>query len=191
MKTIKTSNAVEIIRRKLAVIVGLPLSLTRQTGGSIRVIHFGKIVHVPGRFRRLGSVGEYAIHVQCAWRIEGPHGLVTGDGDRWHPRSGDEARPDFKWEDWNADTNGCLQDERLALLFPKSDFDSGGLMSEPDSLIVQEFDADQFGGLTIHLSGGYRVVLFPSETEAEHWRFLVPNSDVPHFVVRDNLVIDF
>jgi hypothetical protein len=43
--------------------------------------------------------------------------------------------------------------------------------------------ADNCGGVTFQLSGGYRLVLFPAGIRGEDWRFFRPNTDDPHFVV--------
>ncbi len=57
----------------------------------MRVLHFGRIRKI-----EKGTVSEYALHIQCPWRIEGPEGIVTGRSDLWEPA---EDSPDIDWGD--------------------------------------------------------------------------------------------
>jgi len=55
-------------------------------------------------------------------------------------------------------------------------------------LVVEKVDADSFGGATICLSGGYRLVLFPASSRNEHWRLLQGATNEKHFVVSGSQV---
>ena len=49
----------------LQVLVGLPLSIARNAT-DMKIFHFGEIQpHPSGR----GTVGPYALHIQCPWRL--------------------------------------------------------------------------------------------------------------------------
>ena len=54
--------------------------------------------------------------------------------------------------------------------------------------MVQRVEADDFGGLEIHLSGGYRLQIFPNSTSqdasSEEWRLFEPYGT--HFIVSPN-----
>src|SRR6266849_1572963 len=63
----------------LSQIIGLPLTATRRAA-DMRTFQFGTLRPVDR-----GSVGDFALHVQCPWRIEGPDGIVTGRMDPWEP----------------------------------------------------------------------------------------------------------
>src|SRR5262252_4212631 len=63
----------------LSQLVGLPLTAARRAA-DMRVFQFGTLRPV-----NRGSVGDFALHVQCSWRIEGPDGIVTGRLDLWEP----------------------------------------------------------------------------------------------------------
>ena len=67
----------ERVREHLAPMVGLPLSIARRAA-DMRVFHFGKVSEVSG-----GTVGEFALHIQCPWRIEGP---ILSERDMKNPR---------------------------------------------------------------------------------------------------------
>lgn len=63
----------------LSQIIGLPLTAARRAA-DMRTFQFGTLREV-----ERGSVGDFALHVQCPWRIEGPAGIVTGRLDLWEP----------------------------------------------------------------------------------------------------------
>ena len=75
----------------LSQIIGLPLTAARRAA-DMRTFQFGTLRPV-----ERGSVGDFALHVQCPWRIEGPDGIVTGRLDLWEPV---EENAPFD-EDWD------------------------------------------------------------------------------------------
>ena len=61
------------------VLLGLRLSIVRRAADML-VLHFGDIrTHSSGT----GTIGAYALHVQCPWRFDGPMETVTGRDDLW------------------------------------------------------------------------------------------------------------
>jgi hypothetical protein len=71
------------IEQKLSPLIGLRLSATHRAA-SMRMFDFGELQTVRSKLRgkdRFRTVGQFALHVQCPWRIEGPDGLVTGLSD--------------------------------------------------------------------------------------------------------------
>ncbi len=141
----------------------------------MRVFHFGQIRKGEG-----GTVGEYALHVQCPWRLEGPDGIVTGRQDLWEPA---EDSPDIDWETWDYEENENLQDKLIGELLEGYDPETRSFVNKTDRLIVEAVQGDAFGGATISLSGGFRLVLFPAGGRGEDWRIFCPGIDEPHFVV--------
>jgi hypothetical protein len=69
-----TSDEVEI-RRSLTQLIGLKLAVARRAA-DMRVLHFGTIrpalkSDLPSRKNKpRGSIGDFALHIQCPWRIE-------------------------------------------------------------------------------------------------------------------------
>ena len=145
----------------LSTLVGLPLSAARRAA-DMRTFQFGKLRPV-----ERGSVGDFALHVQCAWRIEGPAGMVTGRSDLWEPF--DATAPIAGW-DYEQSPN--LQDVRM-----------DEWRSRNTLLLVEHVDADDFGGAAIFLSSGFVLRLFPAGTRGEDWRLFRPKTESPHFVV--------
>lgn len=116
-----------------------------------------------------GSVGDFALHVQCPWRIEGPEGIVTGRLDLWEPVE-DNAPFDTNWDYENSPN---LQDSRV----------QRWLTHHEASLIVNAVDADDFGGAAINLGRGFVLRLFPAGTRGEDWRLFRPKTSAPHLVI--------
>ena len=164
------------VLKHLSPLVGRKLSIARRAA-DLRGFHFG-LVTVEGNRSR--SFGEFALHIQCAWRIEGPDGIVTGRSDLWKPADPDE---DIDWDTWDYDENENLQDRRIGALLGDYDPRTRSFVNNAEHLIVQRVDADDFGGATIFLSGGYRLAMFPSGSVGEDWRLLQASSARPHFVV--------
>jgi hypothetical protein len=69
------------ITRSLLQLVGLTLSVARDAG-SMKNFQFGNVG--PHPFGK-GTIGEFALHIQCSWRIVGGEGIVTGSADYYEP----------------------------------------------------------------------------------------------------------
>jgi hypothetical protein len=148
----------------LSQIIGLPLTASRRAA-DMRTFQFGTLRQVDR-----GSTGEFALHIQCPWRIDGPDGIVTGRLDLWEP-AGDEPKRNI--EDWDYEKSPNLQDDRMERLLARR----GSLM------VVTSADADEFGGASITFDDAFVLRLFPAGTRGEDWRFFRPTTSVPHFVI--------
>lgn len=155
-------------------LIGLKMSLARRAA-DMQIFQFGPTT---GR-NNGGRVGLFALHIQCPWRLEGPGGIVTGYEDLSEPVSPDDALK----EDWDYEKDSNLRDRRLEELFGGLDEATRTIQNDTNLLTVEHVDADEVGGLMLGLSGGYRLVLFPTSSRSEGWRLFVPGSDDPHFVV--------
>jgi hypothetical protein len=152
----------------LSRIIGLPLSAVRRAA-DLRTFQFGQLRPVD-----CGSVGDFALHVQCPWRIEGLDGMVTGRSDLWEPV--DENAPGD--ENWDYEKSPNLQDARL----------ERWLTQHQGSLVVESVDADECGGAAINFGHGFVLRLFPAGTRGEDWRLFRPKTDAPHLVIRGGRV---
>ncbi len=116
-------------------------------------------------------IGEFALHVQCAWRLAGPGGIITGRQDLYYPPGDSGLSPeDFDW-----DENESRRDGRLRGFFQEH-------ASEPP--VLMKVQGDFLGGARLLLSGGLTLELFPANSlPGEHWRLFRSGTDGPHFVV--------
>ncbi|MEO8287728.1 MAG: hypothetical protein ABI670_14970 [Chloroflexota bacterium] len=167
-------NTGERIENLFQVLIGLPL----QDAGHAGPVHwfsFGAPRAVQDYTGGTRQAGEYALHVQCEWRIVGPDGIVTGSDDRYFPGGADPYNepPGFDYE-----VQGSTRLDERMLAFRE--------VLNQNLLIVEQIWADHTGSVRLTLSGGCSLELFPSHTlKYEYWRFFVPGADpdVPHFVI--------
>jgi hypothetical protein len=119
------------------------------------------------------EVGEYALHVQCAWRFVQGETVVAGNRDLYYPRGyrdpKEEIPKGFNWDVQGA--NRC--DEVLAELF------AGGAKQ----YVVVRVQPGHAGELALLLERGLTFQIFPNDSlDGEHWRLFRPGNDEPHWV---------
>lgn len=134
---------------------------------------FGECRSVPDHRGGMREVGEYALHVQCAWRITRIDETVVGNQDVYYPAHYDDAHEDVPPEfDWDRDAN--RRDKLLGTLFGDS----------TQKLVVQDVEVGATGSLRIVLTDGYFLEVFPNDSlNHEHWRLFRPGVDEPHFII--------
>lgn len=110
-------------------------------------------------------VSEYALHIQCSWRISSPQGIIVASGDRTYPRGDPYSDDEFDWTEPGA--NRC--DEKLKWLF------SSSLASY---LIVTSVTSDALGGANIYFERKMALHIFPDDSVLnERWRFFQPQTN--------------
>jgi hypothetical protein len=155
-------------------LIGLKLSIASRAA-DMRVLHFGTIRPaaesiLPSRKSKpRGSVGDFALHIQCPWRIETDDRIITGRADLWEPLERPEG---FSYDDWDYHRDGNVQDHLI-----------DQFMSNTDNLFVESVTIQSNCSFTIAFKGGYRLVVFPSGSTGEDWRFFRPDADESHLVV--------
>jgi len=168
MKAMTNSTRQEVLDQ-LRQLLGLPLSAARRAA-DMRTLQFGPLREVDR-----GSVGDFALHILCPWRLEGPDGIITGQSDVFEPI---ERSPEFDFDNWDYERSGNLQDSQFEHL----------LRRQSEDLVVQEIDADDFGGAVIHFRNHIVLRIFPSGTRGEDWRLFRPGRGSPHFVIAEGAV---
>ncbi|MCD7035122.1 hypothetical protein LRR81_12820 [Metabacillus sp. GX 13764] len=154
------------IEKELNQITGLPLSEIDRSL-DMAVFKFGKMTYGKDKWGNETRAGEFALHVQCSWRILYDNKILIGSSDMYLPRSSWSEEEDFDWEEKGA----SRFDEQIEQL-PLSSFK------------VLKSEADQVGGLRIYLSGSARIEVFPNDSyDEEFWRFFVPGDLRSHLVV--------
>jgi hypothetical protein len=146
----------------------LPL-LDIGAAGTLLWIHFGQEITITDHRARIRTVGSWAVHIQCPWRISGRHGIVVASGDFWDPP--------------------VLDDEERNELFEarkdRSRFDVQikHFLSDAQGVLIKKCAVDPCGGFRLLTERSYTIEVFPiNSQEIECWRMFRPNSD-NHFVV--------
>lgn len=158
------------IEDRLSIIIGLPLAKAGRAS-SLAWFHFGKLSVVKGWNNKEKIVGEYALHIECAWRItRGTDILIT---------SRDIYQPNSKWtgteESFEWDTIGMsLFDEKI------DDVINNG---QPP-IFTQSIQVDDFGGIKLSFTNGLCLELFSDKSSSDEiWRFFIPGDIDSHLVV--------
>jgi hypothetical protein len=127
------------------------------------------------RLNRKGQevdVGEYALHIQCPWRIVSADEIIVASGDRDYPE--DEASD---WREFDSNSPSRCEARMAAWL--------GEHSLAP--LRVEQVKADNAGGFELLLRFGFMLEVLPAHSlrgeYSEHWRLLRPSMDAGHFVV--------
>lgn len=169
----------EAIEQACRPLVGLRLA-SATLAANMRCFQFGDLRYVEGVLGGLGLVGEYGLHLRCAWRLEARGRVVTGRADLYEPATVTE---DFDWQAWDHRKGDHLQDARLEALFGGRDGRTGILRNTGPDLVVEEVRAYAGGVTRFHMSGPFILTLFPDGSAGEQWRLLKQDDECPHFVV--------
>lgn len=158
-----------IAYKELVKIIGLPLI---DTGRVCDLTWFGFGRRIKVKDNRRGSyreVAEYALHVQCPWRLMDISKIIVGSYDKYIPNSKIEYSDEFDWDIEGAN----LCDEILKKLFEL----------HPSKLVVKSVKLDQFGELEISFSDNYVLDIMPdTSTDDEVWRFFQNGVEKKHLV---------
>jgi hypothetical protein len=165
-------------------LIGLRLGLARNAG-AMKVLHFGNIrPHPSGK----GNVGDYALHIQCPWRIVSSEAIVTGSKDLAEPP---EAMPNFDWNSALHEKDGNLQNKRLGELMGGYDTSTRSYVNNAELLVVTEAQADCYSSVRVRLSPNYYIEVLPcGSSEGEDWRWLRPGDPSQQFAVGGGQVLN-
>lgn len=157
----------------LGKLIGLPLWAAGRAG-NLEWFQFGDKRKVIDEFRgKEKVVGDYALHVQCAWRIIGPAGIEVASNDRYYPASGEGNIDlvDFEWD--RPGKNRC--DEKISALFA---------LRGPEPFVVADVEIDSGGSIKLMLGDTYTLEVFPdSSLSREQWRLFQPYQDTDEIVL--------
>jgi hypothetical protein len=153
----------------LQPLMGLPLQCLGRAANMLWA-PFGALRETVSPLGQKRETGEWALHIQCAWRFCQSGRIVVANGDFYHSPSGDPL------DDWDTFGKSAF-DATVARL--GEDF-SG---SRPHVTMIR---ADDIGGFSLQLTGNYQLDVFPSDSFAdrEHWRLFQPGAGHKHFVFR-------
>ncbi|MGX1193035.1 hypothetical protein [Metabacillus sp. SLBN-84] len=156
------------IEMELGKIKGLKLQYAGRAS-NLFWLGFGEMVQIIRR-GQIEEIAEYALHIQCSWRITSDNKIVIAARDFYSPNSKwDGLIEDF---DWDIQGNNRF-DERIK-----------SFINDNEPIIVEEIEVDDIGGFSVILSSAYKLETFPdSSEEDEHWRFFNSKEKSPHFVV--------
>src|SRR5438105_14993093 len=128
-------DTTERIEAALRVLIGEPL-VGEARAANMAMFRFGSTHERTNRKGQPATVAEFALHIQCAWRLVGPQGIEFAYHDMYYP-AGDPYKepPEFMWDKQSANRH----DERRTTFFQR-------VKEQP--LFVESLVADNLGGFT-------------------------------------------
>lgn len=164
-----SQSVAEAARRSLERVIGERWRCAGRAG-NIVWLGFGPSRTVIDSRGEAREISEYALHVQCPFRVLDGDQLVTGSSDIYEPGPGWDGDGEFDWDVQGAnwfDVRARKLDAYLA----------------EDLVVVTSVDVTAWGDLTISLSDDFRIeVRRAGSAHREHWRFFQPYRDVDHVV---------
>lgn len=157
------------IEEATAVLVGKMLWRCHRAA-DLAAFTFGERWTVADRNGKMREVGEFALHVQCAWRLAQNDRTLAGSAEACHPPAVQDTGRIGNF-DWNA---GATRQDELLPGIPnhgKREF------------AVETVAVGDGGSLHFSLSEDLWLVVEPDgSSSGEHWRFFGYNTG-PHLVM--------
>lgn len=160
----------ENIKQQLNLLIGYELTHTTRMGAT-ECLKFGTLYKTDFKgIERL--IGNFALHLQCAWRFTKNDVILVGDLDLYEqPNEMADFDMNFDWDI----QQGNLRDVKLKSLL------------QSEKLIVKSVENDSFGGFEINFNEDFKLTAFPTLSSksqySEHWRLLDNRKeDNEHFI---------
>jgi len=159
------------IEKELRQLVGLEFTRTTRAA-YMECLKFGILFSTLKDGKEV-NIGQFGLHLQCAWRITKKNGILVGDLDRYdQPDEFANYDENFNWDT----VSGNLRDVRLSNILKEN------------KLIVQAVKADNFGGFEILFENNMQLTVFPNLSNKseynELWRLMDNRkNNKRHFVV--------
>jgi hypothetical protein len=111
------------------------------------------------------KAAEYALHLQCAWRLREDEAVLIGSSDLYTPTDPAEDKSNFDWDEPQATRRDVLMAE---------------LLKDERPLVVEQVLFGNAGALQILFQEGLCLEVFPENTvDDEYWRLLRPERSMP------------
>jgi hypothetical protein len=155
-------------------LAGMKLSIWRRAANMLN-IQFGEIKKLDR-----GSVGEWAMHAQCPWRLMNGDLIVTGNNDLYEP-----AKPGkrFNWNKWYDEATWT--DNKMESIVHRTlggyDRRTRSIVNIGRKFIVSSIKITKCGDCTILFTHGWKLQFFANGVTGERYRF-INHSTKNHFV---------
>lgn len=139
-------------------------------------IGFGKDVQVDLKNEKKRTLAEFALHIQCSFRVCKNRKIKFTNLDMYEPSEELENYDNFNW-DVPGNNLFDINAQKLTKIF------------EENFVTVEHVILTPQNDLTIKLSGGWEIEIFNNGCyEGEIWRFFKPGSEDAHIVVYSNAI---
>jgi hypothetical protein len=149
------------IERQLSVLAGLPFWRSSRAC-DLQGFQFGAKHSRTTRSGETVEVGEYALHVECAWRVRAQGRILVASQDRYEIVDGSET-----WDRAGANLLDVRMASLIALHCPAR---------------VTRVRGSEVGDVCIEFAEGLTLDVWVDDSGAdEHWRFFRPDDDFKHW----------
>ncbi len=128
---------------------------------------FGAVLQRKASNGKVHNYNEYALHVQCAFRLSEGKNLLLGQDDLFTCMNGEYGCTDLAKKDT------CLFDNKVKII--------NQLLSENPEYIAQ-ISINPLGDLSILLNTMRIDIFITGSNEFEMWRLFAVNTDKPHLI---------
>ncbi|WPP01676.1 hypothetical protein SFA35_10145 [Pseudomonas sp. HR96] len=153
------SDLQQVVESALSRLVGQPLTGAARAVDML-TLQLGTLGQRRTPLGRLVEAGQWALHVQCAWRVSTAAGFYVGREDYWHPAGASASNRSPG--DWTPDL-GNRWDERMSAWIDARSACAASIAS---------VGSDSCGGLRLRFDDGYVLEVFPGGGEGEQWRLI-------------------
>ena len=159
-------------KKALSVLIGKRLSIWRRAS-TMLTVQFGSVCREGDK-----SWGEYALHIDCPWRLLRHGRIFTGREDLFEPRI---LKRHFDWDKWaNENWHDNLMEAIVLSVLKGVDKKTRSIENTRRILTVTKVDVSALGDLRIHMTGGFCLETFAEGTDTEFWRLLDWNKERHH-----------
>jgi hypothetical protein len=169
------------IKEKLSILKDQPLRFTFR-GADMLCLQFGRVIEKTFRYQKDENgkpltelAGEYALHIQCFYRLSCGNEIILAKSDLYEPSSIILNKPDFDWDSFDYDDIGNNRlDEIIATR-----------LNELEGFIVDTIQVTKFGDIIITFTNGFLLEGYSDDSskDSEFWRFFKSGLDEPHLVI--------
>lgn len=170
------------MKQQLESLIGKPINYITRAANMI-CVGFGNTVVIEKPYRtkentfemRKREAAEYALHIQCAFRLYLGDRIVAATSDIYQPTEKALEDPMFVWDNFQYDEKGNNQfdwivEHRIAPYY--SEF------------VVKGVTVNKFGDVKISFHNDYVLELMvDSSLDSECWRFFSPGDEDSHLVI--------
>ena len=146
------------INKIVSDLIGLPLTRTTRAA-NMECLKFGTVYRTD-KDGKENNVGEFALHLQCPWRLTNENEIIVGNGDLYQQAEETaEYNENYDYFEFNAN----LRDVKLDKLI------------KDKTITIISAQADKFGGLEICFDNNITLTVFPditSKADNENWRLI-------------------
>lgn len=168
---LKIDDQIKDVSNALKKITDKPIAKVGRAGDMVWLGFGNEISRLIAGEQRL--VSEYALHIQCPWRITHNGKIIVASHDIYYPADG-EDNDDFVWD--------IIGNNRFDKIAKKLN-----AVIKKGEIKVLNAKVTIFGDLILDFAKNYKLEAFLADSlHEEYWRFIINReNDARHFVVFD------